>query len=42
MNIILAADHAGFKLKEAVKSFLEGKGHSVLDVGALAMTILFS
>lgn len=33
-QIILAADHAGFKLKEAVKSFLQENGYSVLDVGA--------
>lgn len=34
MTIILAADHAGYKLKEAVKSFLESKKIQVLDVGA--------
>ncbi len=34
MNIILAADHAGFTLKESVKTFLQEKGHTVLDVGA--------
>ncbi len=33
-KIILATDHAGFKLKEAVKSFLEEKGYAVDDVGA--------
>lgn len=33
-QIILAADHAGFKLKESVKKFLESAGHKVLDVGA--------
>lgn len=33
-QIVLASDHAGFELKESVKSFLEGKGYSVLDVGA--------
>ena len=33
-SIILASDHAGFKLKEAVKSFLESKKARVLDVGA--------
>jgi len=37
MNIILAADHAGFKLKESVRSYLQSKGHSVLDVGAHAL-----
>ena len=34
MNIILASDHAGFELKEAIKKFLEGKKYLVLDVGA--------
>jgi len=34
IQIILAADHAGFKLKEAVKSSLESKKFQVLDVGA--------
>ena len=37
-TIILAADHAGFKLKEAVKAHLQkgasDKAYSVLDVGA--------
>jgi len=33
-SIILAADHAGFALKEAIKKFLQEKGLSVLDVGA--------
>ncbi|MEN9524126.1 MAG: hypothetical protein RL536_195 [Candidatus Parcubacteria bacterium] len=33
-TIILAADHAGFALKEAVKKFLQEKEYSVLDVGA--------
>ncbi len=33
-TLVLAADHAGFSLKEALKSFLEKKGYSVLDVGA--------
>ncbi len=32
--IILASDHAGFILKEAVKIFLQGKGYSIDDVGA--------
>ena len=34
MTIILASDHAGFKLKEAIKSFLQSKKYTVLDVGA--------
>ena len=33
MHIILAADHAGFKLKEEIKNFLNEKQYSVLDVG---------
>lgn len=32
--VILAADHAGFKLKEAIKAFLTAKGRQVEDVGA--------
>ena len=34
MTIILASDHAGFKLKQAIRSFVEGKGYKTLDVGA--------
>lgn len=33
-TIILASDHAGFKLKEAVKLFLQEKGYKIEDVGA--------
>lgn len=33
MKIVVASDHAGFSLKEEVKSFLESKGHEVLDFG---------
>ena len=33
-KIILATDHAGFALKEAVKVFLQGKGYTVDDLGA--------
>jgi len=33
-TVILAADHAGFGLKEAIKSHLEAGGFTVLDVGA--------
>ena len=32
--IVLATDHAGFKLKEAVKAYLLTKGYDVYDVGA--------
>jgi ribose 5-phosphate isomerase B len=38
MNIILAADHAGFELKESIKRFLESKKLQVLDVGAHELT----
>ncbi len=34
LQVILAADHAGFALKEAVKSFLVTEGYNILDVGA--------
>ncbi len=33
-TIVLAADHAGFAIKESIKSYLEDLGYSVLDVGA--------
>ncbi len=33
-TIIVAADHAGYALKEVVKSFLQEKEYTVLDVGA--------
>ncbi|ABC76066.1 ribose 5-phosphate isomerase B [Syntrophus aciditrophicus] len=32
-KIIIGADHAGFQLKETVKSFLEEKGWVVSDIG---------
>lgn len=34
LKIILASDHAGFAVKEAVKKFLLEKSYTVLDVGA--------
>ncbi len=34
--IILASDHAGFKLKEAIKAFLHDKGFAIDDIGAHA------
>lgn len=34
MKIYLATDHAGFELKEKVKSFLKEKGYEVEDCGA--------
>ena len=32
-KIIIASDHAGFKLKEYIKNFLVKKGNKVLDIG---------
>ena len=34
-TIVLATDHAGFKLKEHVKRFLTKKGYDIKDFGAL-------
>jgi len=37
-NIILATDHAGFKMKEALKEMLEGElAYEVEDLGALTL-----
>jgi len=33
MKIAMGSDHAGFELKQAVKSALESEGHEVEDVG---------
>jgi len=33
MRIALGSDHAGFQLKEYVREYLIGKGHTVTDVG---------
>tara|TARA_B100001113_G_C20600109_1_gene401347 strand:+ start:79 stop:513 length:435 start_codon:yes stop_codon:yes gene_type:complete len=33
MNILLSNDHAGVKLKNKIKKFLEKEGHSVIDYG---------
>jgi ribose 5-phosphate isomerase B len=33
MKIIIGADHAGFRLKDELKSFIESLGHQVEDVG---------
>jgi ribose 5-phosphate isomerase B len=33
MRIAVGSDHAGFELKEKIKTFLEGWGHQVIDVG---------
>ena len=37
MKIALAADHAGFTLKEEVRPYLESKGHQVADLGCLSI-----
>lgn len=34
MKIGLAADHGGFRLKEIIKFYLEGKGQDITDFGA--------
>ena len=33
MKIAIGADHAGFLLKEEIKSYLESAGHTVIDFG---------
>lgn len=33
MKIAIGADHAGFKLKEELKTFLQSRGHEVSDFG---------
>ncbi len=35
-RVVLATDHAGFKLKEAIKKHLIGKGIDVIDEGAFS------
>ena len=35
LRIVVAADHAGFHLKELLINFLEEMGHEVINVGAL-------
>ena len=34
MKVALAADHAGFEYKEAIKKWLQEQGHEVADFGA--------
>src|SRR5574341_656240 len=33
MHIVIGADHAGYGLKEALKSHLTASGHQIVDVG---------
>lgn len=33
MKIGMACDHAGYEMKEEIKSFLENEGHEVIDFG---------
>ncbi len=34
MRVALAADHAGYALKESLRAYLGSRGHEVLDLGA--------
>ena len=33
MRVVVGSDHAGYRLKEDLKPFLEGEGHDVHDLG---------
>ncbi len=33
MKLVMGSDHAGYKVKEELKAWLEEEGHEVLDVG---------
>ncbi len=33
MRIYIGSDHAGFQMKNDLKSYLEGEGHDVVDLG---------
>ncbi|MDP7085968.1 MAG: RpiB/LacA/LacB family sugar-phosphate isomerase, partial [Dehalococcoidia bacterium] len=35
-KVVLATDHAGFKLKESIKAHLAKKGIDVIDVGTFS------
>lgn len=34
MRVAIGADHGGFRLKEKLKPYIEGLGHTVIDTGA--------
>ncbi len=34
MKIAIASDHAGFRLKEEMRAYIQGLGHEVTDLGA--------
>ena len=36
MNIAVCSDHGGFELKEKIKAFVEGMGHTVTDLGCFS------
>lgn len=36
MKLVIAADHAGYPLKEEVRGYLERLGHEVVDLGAFS------
>jgi ribose 5-phosphate isomerase B len=38
MRVGIATDHGGFELKEDLKSYLNGLGHVVIDIGARELT----
>ena len=35
MNLSMGCDHGGYALKEQLKTYLEGQGHTIVDCGTL-------